>query len=58
MTKNDEKLTHTDPDAHATAEQLARGQVIKQIERRPVGWPYDPSAAPICLRLAQESLRS
>jgi hypothetical protein len=37
MTNSDENLTYTNPDAYATAEQRARGQAIKQIERRPAG---------------------
>jgi len=35
---SDEKLTHADPDARATAGRLAREQAIRQIERRRRYW--------------------
>ena len=42
---SDEKLTQADPDAHATADRLAREQAIKQIERRRRYWINTDMAA-------------
>lgn len=42
---SDEKLTHADSDAHATAERLARERAIMQIERRRRYWINTDMAA-------------